>query len=336
VVITAIHDKSRNLSGFTKITRDITEGKRVREAFLLEVTNALVSNLDIRQLLSAIAACLRQAKPFDYGTLVLYDERTKMLRTQVLESSPGGISANPLDDSAVIGETSPAGWVYTNRKPLLLKGRANEKFPFDLPTYLPQSLKSGCWIPLLGREHTLGTLNIFSRRPEHFTEDDLNMLIQIANQVTIALDNALTLRRVSDLKETLAREKLYFEDELKTEFNFEEIIGQSAAIRAVLKQIETVAQTDSTVLILGETGTGKELLARAIHNLSSRQSHTFVRVNCASIPSGLLESELFGHEKGAFTGAPGRAAPASGRSGGSESRGLCAAFCWTGSGAAVR
>jgi formate hydrogenlyase transcriptional activator len=304
VVITAIHNKSGELAGFTKVTRDITVGKRAREAFLLEVTNALVSNLDVRQLLSAIAACVRQVKTFDYATLALYDERTKMLRNQVLESGLTGGSTNPPDEASIPLENSPAGWAYTTRKPLLLKGRAGEKLPFDMPAHHHHpSLKSACWIPLLGRERVLGTLNIFSRHPEHFSEDDLNLLAQMANQVAVALDNALTFQRVSALSEKLAEQKLYLEDELKTEFNFEEIIGESKAIRRVLKQVETVAPTDSTVLILGETGTGKELLARAIHNLSPRQGHTFVRVNCASIPAGLLESELFGHEKGAFTGA---------------------------------
>src|SRR6202043_3114401 len=141
------------------------------------------------------------------------------------------------------------------------------------------------------------------RRAGNFTEDDVSLLTQIASQVAIAFGNALAFQRVSELKDQLAEQKQYLEDELKTEFNFEEIIGHSKPIRRVLKQVETVAPTDSTVLILGETGTGKELLARAVHNLSPRHDHTFVRVNCASIPAGLLESELFGHEKGAFTGA---------------------------------
>ena len=149
----------------------------------------------------------------------------------------------------------------------------------------------------------LGTLNVFSRRPGNFTDDDVNILTQIAGQVAIAFGNALAFRRVSELKNQLEEQKQYLEDELKTNFNFEEIVGHSKPIRRVLNQVETVAPTDSTVLILGETGTGKELLARAIHNLSPRHGHTFVRVNCASIPAGLLESELFGHEKGAFTGA---------------------------------
>jgi formate hydrogenlyase transcriptional activator len=304
VVITALHDKDGKLSGFTKITRDITEGKRAREAFLLEVTNALVSNLDIRQLLSAIASCVRQVKPFDYATLALYDPPTKMLRVHVLESSAGG--SNPAaaeEPSAPLG-SSPAGWAYTTRKPLLLKGQPGEMWPFEMPPqFARRSLQSGCWIPLIGREGVIGTLNVFSRRPGNFTDEDVNLLMQIAGQVAIALGNAMAFRHMSELTDQLAKQKQYLEDELKTEFNFEEIIGQSKPIRQVLKQVETVAPTDSTVLILGETGTGKELLARAVHNLSSRHDHTFVRVNCASIPAGLLESELFGHEKGAFTGA---------------------------------
>jgi formate hydrogenlyase transcriptional activator len=305
VVITALHDKDGNLLGFTKVTRDITEGKRAREAFLLEVTNALVSNLDVRQLLSAIAACLRQVKPFDYATLALYDEPTNMLRLQVLESAAGSETDSITPGEALVSvDSSPAGWAYTTRKPLLLKGLPDEKWPFEMPASpADMALKSGCWIPLVGREGVVGTLNIFSRRAENFTNHDVNLLTQIASQVAVALDNALVYRRISELNERLAKQKLYLEDELKTEFNFEEIIGQSKAIRRVLNQIETVAPTDSTVLILGETGTGKELLARAIHDLSPRKSHTFVRVNCASIPAGLLESELFGHEKGAFTGA---------------------------------
>lgn len=304
-VITALHDKEGNLLGFTKITRDITERKRAREAFLLEVTNTLISNLDIRQLLSAIATCLRQVEPFDYATLALYDEPTGMLRLQVLEPAAGsGTDSGTVDGILISLESSPAGWAYTTRKPLLLKGLPNEKWPFAMPAHLSHlSLKSGCWIPLVGRAGVLGTLNLYSRRAQNFSDHDLSLLTQIASQVAVALDNALAFRHISELSERLAKQKLYLEDEIKTEFNFEEIVGQSKAIKRVLNQVETVAPTDSTVLIKGETGTGKELLARIIHDLSPRKDHTFVRVNCASIPAGLLESELFGHEKGAFTGA---------------------------------
>jgi len=304
VVITALHDKDGGLLGFTKVTRDITEGKRARETFLLEVTNALVSNLDIRQLLSAIASCVRQVKPFDYATLALYDAPSKTLRMHVLEAPAGAEPVRSGEEPLMSLGNSPADWAYTTRKPLLLKGHANEKWPFEMPPQFAQrSLKSGCWIPVIGGEGVLGTLNVFSQRPGNFTDDDVNILTQIAGQVAIAFGNALAFQRLSELKDQLEEQKQYLEDELKTEFNFEEIVGHSKQIRRVLKQIETVAPTDSTVLILGETGTGKELLARAVHDLSPRHDHTFVRVNCASIPAGLLESELFGHEKGAFTGA---------------------------------
>jgi formate hydrogenlyase transcriptional activator len=305
VVITALHDKHGNLLGFTKVTRDITEGKRAREAFLLEVTNALVSNLDVRQLLSAIASCVRQVKTFDYATLALYEAQTGQLRVHVLDSVAGSDRGAAAGEEALVSlGNSPAGWAYTTRKPLVLKGQPDEKWPFEMPPQLAHlSLKSGCWIPLIGREGVVGTLNVFSRRPGNITDDDLNILTQIAGQVAIALGNAMAFRRISELKDQLTEQKQYLEDELKTEFNFEEIIGHSKPIRRVLKQVETVAPTDSTVLILGETGTGKELLARAVHDLSPRRDHTFVRINCASIPAGLLESELFGHEKGAFTGA---------------------------------
>ena len=161
-----MHDKDGRLLGFTKVTRDITEGKRAREAFLLEVTNALVSNLDIRQLLSAIASCVRQVKPFDYATLALYDAPTKMLRMHVLEASARAEAVRLGESLLVSLGKSPAGWAYTTRKPLLLKGQDDEKWPFEMPPqFAHRSLKSGCWIPLIGGEGVLGTLNVFSRRP---------------------------------------------------------------------------------------------------------------------------------------------------------------------------
>jgi formate hydrogenlyase transcriptional activator len=147
---------------------------------------------------------------------------------------------------------------------------------------------------------------VASLRENAFLPENVRLLSQVASQVALAVDNALAYRQIEQFKNKLAEEKLYLEDQIRTEYNFEEIIGQSSALKRILKQVETVAPTDSTVLLLGETGTGKELFARAIHNLSSRREHTLVKVNCAAIPTGLLESELFGHEKGAFTGAVGQ------------------------------
>jgi formate hydrogenlyase transcriptional activator len=158
-------------------------------------------------------------------------------------------------------------------------------------------------LPLVRGGRALGVLSVARLRKDSFTNQDVDFLIQIAGQIAIAIDNALSYRKISELSDKLAQEKLYLEDEIRSELNFEEIVGNSAVLRRSLRQVEAVAPTDSTVLIHGETGSGKELIARAVHKLSQRHSHAFVKLNCAAIPTGLLESELFGHEKGAFTGA---------------------------------
>jgi formate hydrogenlyase transcriptional activator len=175
----------------------------------------------------------------------------------------------------------------------------------DIATSAPpaNAMASWCSIPLAYGGRTLGVLHLGSRRENAFGTDEVDLLTRIAGQIAIALDNALSYRRIEELNAQLAEEKVYLEDEVRSEGRFEEIIGRSPAMRRVLRQVETVAPTDSTVLICGETGTGKELIARAIHNLSARSGNAFVKLNCAAIPSGLLESEMFGHEKGAFTGA---------------------------------
>ena len=166
-----------------------------------------------------------------------------------------------------------------------------------------EGLKSSCLIPLVARGRALGLLTIARTTEPPFTPDDVEFLTQAAGQIAIAVENALAYHEISELKDKLAQEKLYLEEEIRSEMNFENIVGNSPALKHVLELVETVAPSDSTVLLLGETGTGKELIARAIHERSRRKDRTFVKLNCAAIPTGLLESELFGHEKGAFTGA---------------------------------
>ena len=168
---------------------------------------------------------------------------------------------------------------------------------------LEHGIESSCCIPLTTRKGELGTLNLASREERAFAPQDVGFLQQVAAQVAVALDNARAYREIAQLTEKLASEKLYLEEEIRYELNFEEIVGDSAALKRVLSQARTVAPSDATVLILGDTGTGKELIARAIHRMSSRKDRLLVKLNCAAIPTGLLESELFGHEKGAFTGA---------------------------------
>jgi formate hydrogenlyase transcriptional activator len=274
--------------------------ERDRSRLLLEVNNILVSTLNLRELLSAISACLKRVMPHDGASLALYDPASHMLRASALEF-PGH------EDVIMEGELfplkgSPAGLALTTRRAVLSDARNVEDLP-SLKRFRAAGVKSGCSIPLISRDRGLGVLCLVRLSDKAFSDDDVDLLTQIANQVAIAVENALSFREIDALKNKLAEEKLYLEEEIQTEHNFEEIIGKSLALKRVLQQVEMVAQTGSTVLIVGETGTGKELLARAIHNLSPRREHTFVKVNCAAIPTGLLESEMFGHEKGAFTGA---------------------------------
>jgi formate hydrogenlyase transcriptional activator len=201
-------------------------------------------------------------------------------------------------------EGSIIGSAFRTRQPVVLDRAAMERF--DSPTSFlmrDEGVRSVVSMPLLTHDRVLGTLSLASLRDAAFQQGDVDLLVQVAGQVAIAVENALAFQEIGELKNKLAQEKLYLEDEIRSEMNFDEIVGDGPSIRAVLKQVETVAPTDSTVLIQGETGTGKELIARAIHNRSPRHEHTFVKVNCAAIPAGLLESELFGHERGAFTGA---------------------------------
>jgi formate hydrogenlyase transcriptional activator len=270
--------------------------ERDRSQLLLEINNTLVSNLNLRELLSAISNCLNTVMPHDAAALALYDESLKELRLTALDFPS---HEEPCAAGKIIPlEGTPAGLALTTREPVLSDYSKSEE-----PRVVSSGLKSGCTAPLLFRDRVLGILSIKSLRENAFSQDDAELLGQVAKQVAIAVENALAYREIETLKNKLEEEKLYLEEEIRTEYNFEEIIGNSPALKRVLQDVETVAATDSTVLIYGETGTGKELIAHAIHNLSQRRERTLVKVNCAAIPTGLLESEFFGHEKGAFTGA---------------------------------
>ena len=274
--------------------------EHARLHLLLEVNNSVVAHLDLRLLFQAISATLRRVMPCDYVGLALVDVESHQLRLYALDFPAGHGFLQ--EDMLIPLEGSASGKVFETGKPLALSG----------PTWLDSEIyqvgavegfQSGCFLPLLSRQRVLGVLQLTRLQAQAFTQDDVEFLSQVANQVAIAVENALDYRHVTESRERLATAKRYLEDEIRTAHQFEEIIGESAALQQVLTQVEVVAPTDATVLIQGETGTGKELIARALHQRSARRDHSFVTVNCAAIPSGLLESELFGHERGAFTGA---------------------------------
>jgi formate hydrogenlyase transcriptional activator len=273
--------------------------KKDRLALLLDLNNGIVSNLELRDLLRDISASVRRLMQYDSVGVNLPDPETGELKLYALDFPA---AKGFLREEMLRPPGSLAGRAFSTGEPLTFSvGQA--ALPIEEADFESEGLQSACWLPLISRARVLGVLALSRLEATPFSQDDVQFLMQVASQVAIAVENALAYGQIAGLKDKLAQEKLYLEDEIRTDANFEEIVGTSPALHRVLKLVETVAPTNSTVLIYGETGTGKELIARAIHDLSPRSAKTFVKLNCAALPAGLLESELFGHEKGAFTGA---------------------------------
>jgi formate hydrogenlyase transcriptional activator len=272
-----------------------------RLQLLLNVTSRITSNLELRELLRAISTNIRGVMRCDMVAITLPDGPSEGQRLLALDFPNG---KGLIREGLLLTPVGPGRRALESLKPTRVNALDPDAFaPEVRELAIAEGLQRYCLIPLANRGRALGALVIGQTGDASTSPEDLGFLAQVSGQITIAVENALAYREISELKDKLAQEKLYLEEEIRSEMSFENIVGNSPALKHVLELVETVAPNDSTVLLLGETGTGKELIARAIHDRSRRTERTFVKLNCAAIPTGLLESELFGHEKGAFTGA---------------------------------
>ena len=273
-----------------------------RQRVLLDVNNAVVTCLDRDSLFSATAAALRRVIPFDRAAMVLYDPTKDVFKVL-------GV-AGPVPSPPVIPlgtewprHQSRSGWIFDHGEPLLTEDLRDSPPFFEHTALLQEGIRSAVSVPLTIKGKIIGTLNVGSRVPGRYGADEASLLAAIAEQVALAIENLLAYEEIATLKARLQEENVYLQEEVRTEAAFGDVVGQSPAVLGVLATVRKVAKTDSTVLVTGETGTGKELIVRAIHDLSRRKDKLLVKVNCAALPAGVIESELFGHERGAFTGA---------------------------------
>lgn len=277
----------------------VTQNSRLQ--LLLKLTQEITSNLELRELLRAISASIREVMDCDAVQIWLADSASGKFRLYALDFPEG---KGFVKEGILIESVGACKRALETLQPTIRNIANPQEYPPDLyKLMLAEGLKTQCVIPLVSRGRAVAALTINRRTDNPFLPDEIDFLQEASGQIAIAIENCLAFSQISELKEKLAQEKVYLEEEIRSDMGFEQIVGNSPALKHVLQLVETVASSDSTVLLLGETGTGKELIARAIHDRSGRKNRTFVKLNCAAIPTGLLESELFGHEKGAFTGA---------------------------------
>jgi formate hydrogenlyase transcriptional activator len=283
-------------------THEALEAEKEARRTMVEMNRSLVSSMDVRHLFPTALSAISKSVPHEFAGLCVYDPDQKAMRNVALGSPEHGRVMTL--GAAVPMEQSPGARAYVEGVTKQFRRAEmcaiNSTFTRNL---LNQGIESVLCLPLRNSREVIGILNVGTVRAEAFSELERSLLQEVAMQVAISLENARAYREIEHLRDRLEEEKHYLEGEIQTELNFEEIIGESPLLKRALSQARTVATSGATVLILGETGTGKELIARAVHPMSSRKDKNFIRLNCAAIPTGLLESELFGHEKGAFTGA---------------------------------
>jgi formate hydrogenlyase transcriptional activator len=305
-----LRDEKGNIVKWYGTLHDIEDRKRAEAALrkseernrsLLQINNAIITNLTQQALLHSISETLYRVISFDRCAITIYQPERDTFRFLAVE---GDLRSNyfraGLEDSR--SETC-AGWVFDHQQPLLRRDLEKEGQYANERRLVAEGIQSLCALPLVFQGKCIGTLGLISRERDRYSEEDAVFLQEVANQVVLAIQNMQSYQEIDSLKARLEKENIYLREELRTEHNFEEIVGNSPAVLRALGAVDQVAPTDATVLIYGETGTGKELVARAIHNRSPRNGRALVNVNCSAISAGLVESELFGHMKGAFTGA---------------------------------
>jgi formate hydrogenlyase transcriptional activator len=312
-----IKDATGNVTQIGVVVVEITEQKKLEESLrdvsetlrqeknrqhvLMEVSRLLAAKSDVRQAFPQISAYLRRILRQEYAALAVHDEKTGKLVRQAMDFP---LRKGPAPAAEINPIKDPGGRAILDRQPLIFTRSEMQGYSAGTTDYLlAEGLQSLCCVPLLRPRGALGVLVVGSTRPNAFKTDDLTLLNLVAAQIAIALENARTALEVELLRGRLEQDQRHLAGETHPQLHFEEIIGESLTLRQVLNQVEIVAASDATVMILGETGTGKGLIARSIHRTSKRKDRNFVTLHCAAIPTGLLESELFGHEKGAFTGA---------------------------------
>ncbi len=290
---------------------DITERKQAEEALrkseqrkrtLLEINNAVINNLTQDALFSSAYEAIRRVVSFDRAAFLIYQPASNTLK---LLSMDGNDASNffQLGKEYDLQETRVSAWVLENQEVVTRGDLQREQQSPGEKRLVAEGIQSYCVVPLVAMGNSIGTFTVWSQAKNRYTAADAELLQEAANQVALAIANMKSYEEIASLKGRLEKENVYLQEEIRTVHNFEEIVGESPALLALLRRVDQVAPTDSSVLIYGETGTGKELIARAIHDRSNRKNRPLVKVNCSAISAGLVESELFGHVKGAFTGA---------------------------------
>ena len=303
VSVSPIINNQNQVERILSISRDITEAKEAerRNQTLLEINNVLISNLTRDELFHAICEAVKRVVPFDRVALTLYEPEAQILRMAAFEGPfrsayfSLGLAFDPHD--------SHVGHAFLTQKPLLRSDlEAEQEFSTERQA-VKEGIRSLCSLPLTAHGRRIGAINLASKVRNQYSRADAEFLGEVSKQIALAIENMEAYEEIKALKGRLEKENVYLQEEIRREHNFEEMVGNSPAIVRLLEKVEQVSATDATVLVLGETGVGKELIARAIHDRSARKDRPLVKVNCGAIPAGLVESELFGHVKGAFTGA---------------------------------